>query len=114
MVSFQTRHLLPPQQQLYQQSQKGNVRLTKSVKGKGKAYTLTVDQVDASGEVVTSIILMHSTLAYVLVESGATHCFISSHSLVSIIYPVTQYIRVGQLALGMGKYRVIRCVRDVP
>jgi len=39
---------------------------------------LTIDQADASGEVVISIILVHSALAHVLFDSGATHCFISS------------------------------------
>ena len=78
MVPFQPRQPPPPQQPMYQQTQKSNVRPTGPVKGKGKAYTLTVDQANASGEVVTGIILVHSIPASVLFDSGATHCFISS------------------------------------
>ena len=79
VVPFQPRQPLPPQQQEYQKPQKGNVRPTGPVRGKGKTYTLTVDQANASGEVVTCIILVHSTPAHVLFDSGDTHCFISSH-----------------------------------
>ena len=72
MGFFQHRQPL----EMYQQAQKGNIRPTGRVKGRGKAYTLTVDQADVSGEVVTSIILVHSIPAYVLFDSGATHCFL--------------------------------------
>jgi len=78
MVPFQPRLPLPPQQPMYQYAQKGNVRPTEPVRGMGKANTLTVDQADVSGEVVTSIILVHSAPAYILFNSGATHCFIST------------------------------------
>jgi len=63
---------------MHQQAQNGKGQPAGPVRGKGKAYTLTVDQADASGEVVTGIILVHSIPDYVLFDSGATHCFISS------------------------------------
>ena len=70
--------------------------------GKGKGNTLPFDQADASGEGVTSIILVHSILAYVLFDSGATHYFISSKfvSKHDISYDITP--GVGQLALKIG------------
>jgi len=78
MVPNQSRQPLPSQQQIYQQSQRGSAQPTITVRGQVKAYTLTVDQADASGKVVTGIILVHFVLAYVLLDFGATHCFISS------------------------------------
>ena len=78
MVLFQPRQPPSSQQQLYQQAQKGNIRPMGPVRGKGKAYTLTTDQAEVSGEVVTCIILVHSIPAYVSLDSGATHCFIPS------------------------------------
>ena len=76
MVPSQHRQPLSPQQPMYQQAQKGNVRPIRPVGGKSKAYTLTFDQADASGEVITSITLVHSASAYVLFDSCAAHCFI--------------------------------------
>jgi len=61
---------------MYQQAQKGTGQPVGLVRVKGKAYTLTVDQADASGEVVTGIILVHSVPAYALFDFGTTHCFI--------------------------------------
>jgi len=45
-------------------------------------------QADASGEVVMGIMSVHSIHAYVLFNSGATNCFISSR-FIGIVYPVT-------------------------
>ena len=78
MVPFQPKQPLPPQQQMYSQAHKGKGQPVGPVRGKSKVYTLTVDQADTSLEVVTGIILVHSILAYVLFDSSATHCFISS------------------------------------
>ena len=81
---------------------------------RGKAYTPTVDQANASGEIIAGIILVHSILAFVLFDSGATHCFISSKFISKHDISCDTVTGVGQLALGMGKCRVIRCVRDAP
>ena len=87
---------------MYQQAQKGTGQPVGLVRVKGKAYTLTVDQADASGEVVTGIILVHSVPAYVLFDSSATHCFIHLSALVSMIYHVALYTGVGLLTLYTG------------
>ena len=63
---------------MYQQAQKDNVRPTSLLRDKRKAYTLTADQADASGEVITGIILIHYVPAYILFDFGATYCFILS------------------------------------
>ena len=76
MVPFQPRQPPPLQQPIYQQAQKSNVRPAGPVRGKGKAYTLTVDQTDALVDVVIGIISVHSVPAYVLFDSDDTHCFI--------------------------------------
>ena len=78
MPPFQPKQPLSPQQQMYRQAQRSKEQPAGPVREKGKAFTLTTDQADASGEVVTGIILVHSVPAYALFDSGATHCFISS------------------------------------
>jgi len=66
MIPFQQRQPLPPQHQIYQQAQKGKGQLAGLVRGKGKAYTLIVDQEDASGKVVTCIMFaFHSSLCFI-------------------------------------------------
>jgi len=44
MVPFQLRQPLPSQQYMYQQALKGKGQPTEPIRSKGKAYTLTVDQ----------------------------------------------------------------------
>ena len=66
---------------------------------KGKAYTLTVDQADSSGEVVTGIIFVHSTSAYVLFDFGSTHCFISSQFISKQNISCNTVYWVGKIAL---------------
>ena len=79
---------------MYQQSQKGNVWPTGPVRGKRKLYTPTVDQADASEEVVTSIILVHSAPDYVLFDSMLLTSLFHLNSLVSMIYHVILYSRL--------------------
>ena len=47
-------------------------------RGRGAAYTLTAEQAEMSGEVVTGIISVHSQPAHVLFDSGASRCFVSA------------------------------------
>ena len=65
LASFQSRQPLPSQQHLSQHAQKSKGQPAGPVRGKGKAFTLTVDQDNASGEVGTGIILVHSILFYI-------------------------------------------------
>ena len=76
MFPFQPRQSLPPQRQMYQQSQKGNVQPTGPAEAKAR-HILVVNQA-TSGKVVTCIILVHSAPACVLFDSDATRCFTSS------------------------------------
>jgi len=65
---------LSPQLQLFEQAQ----RRTRAGRGRGHAFNLTAEQVEASEEVVAGTILVQSFLAISLFDSGASHCYIST------------------------------------
>jgi len=91
MVPFHPRQPLPPQQQIYEQAQKVNEQSAGLVRGKGKAYTFTVDQADALGEIVTGIILSIPFLHMCYLIPVLLTSLFRLSSLVSMIYPVTLY-----------------------
>ena len=77
--------LLPPQRRTLGQAQRGPK--TGVGCGRGQAYNLTAEEAEASGEVVVSIILVHSVPVLSFFNSGASHCFISSRFIALILYP---------------------------
>ena len=91
MVPFHPRQPLPPQQQMYEQAHKVNEQPAGPVRGKGKAYTFTVDQADALGEIVTGIILSIPFLHMCYLIPVLLTSLFRLSSLVSMIYPVTLY-----------------------
>jgi len=99
---------------MYQQAHRVKGQPAGPVRGKGKAYTPTIDQDEASGEVVTGIILVHFVLHMLYLIPVLLIALFHLSSLVSIIYPVTLYTRVELLALRVGQRRVTRCVQTVP
>ena len=65
---------LPSQRQLFKQAQ----RRTGAGRGRGYAFNLTVEQVEASENVVAGTILVQSFPVIQPFDSGASHCYIST------------------------------------
>jgi len=65
---------LPPQRQVFKQSQ----RRTGARRGRGRAFNLTVKEVEASEKVVAGTILVHSVPIISLFDSDASHCYLST------------------------------------
>ena len=64
---------LPPQQ-VFRPAPRGG--RTTAGRGSGRAYNLTAEEPQTSGEVITGKIMVHSKPVLALFDSGASHCYI--------------------------------------
>ena len=78
------RNPLPPQQQVFRPAPRGG--RTTTGRGRGRAYNLTTEEAQTSGEVVTGKIMVHSKPVLALFDSGASHCYISDSFALSLIH----------------------------
>ena len=80
------RTLPPPPSQAIRPVQRG--ARTAAGRGRGQAYNLTEEEAEASEEVITGKIMVHSKPVLALFDSGASHCYISDHFVALHSIPV--------------------------
>ncbi|XP_020270910.1 uncharacterized protein LOC109846096 [Asparagus officinalis] len=68
----------------------------------GQVLTLTAEQADTSGDVVTGTILVYSVPAFTLFDSGASHCFISAQFIARHTIPCDKLDASWNIHTGSG------------
>ena len=68
---------------MFEQSQ----RRVGAGRGRGQGFNLTVEEAEASEEVVEGAILVHSVSVISLFDSGASHCYISTRFVMMHFIP---------------------------
>ena len=106
------RALPPPPQQAIRPVQRG-VK-TAAGRGRGQAYNLTEEEAEASEEVVTGKIRVHSKPVLALFDSGASHCYISDHFVALHSIPVKSLYHQWEISTGNGVVVSTKVCTDCP
>jgi len=106
------RALPPPPQQAIRPVQRG-VR-TATGRGRGQAYNLTEEEAEASEEVITGKIMVHSKPVLALFDSGASHCYISDHFVALHSIPVKTLDHQWEISTGNGVVISTKVCTDCP
>jgi len=87
---------------------------TAAGRGRGQAYNLTAVEAEASEEVITGNIRVHSIPVLALFDSGASHCYISDHFVALHSIPVKALDRKWEISTGNGVVLSSRVCADCP
>jgi len=103
---------LPPQQRAFRPAPRGG--RTTAGRGRGRAYNLTAEEAQASGEVVTGKIMVHSKPVLALFDSGASHCYISDNFIALNSIPADYLDHQWEIGTGNGVVISNRICVDCP
>jgi len=92
--------LFPPRQQVFNAVQRGT--RTAAGRRRGQAYNLTAEEAKTSEEVITCKITMHSKLVLTLLDSGASHCYISNRFTALHSIPMLSLDHQWEISVGNG------------
>ena len=101
---------LPPQHMIRPVQRGGR---TAAGRGRGQAYNLTEAEAEASEEVITGNIRVHSKPVLALFDSGASHCYISDNFVAVHSIPVKVLDHKWEISTGNGvvlSSRVCTCL----
>ncbi|XP_020242946.1 uncharacterized protein LOC109821168 [Asparagus officinalis] len=112
----QRRPALPTQQQMFQNQQRrsGQYGQRTQQQRQGQVLTLTAEQADTSGDVVTGTILVYSVPAFTLFDSGASHCFISAQFISRHTIPCDRLDASWNIHTGSGVLMSCRECKKCP
>jgi len=107
------RRALPlPPQQIVRPVQRG--ARTAAGRGRGQAYNLTEAEAEASEEVITGNIRVHSLPVLALFDSGASHCYISDKFVALHSIPVRSLDHKWEISTGNGVVISSQACTDCP
>ena len=107
------RRALPlPPQHVIRPVQRGG--RTAAGRGRGQAYNLTEAEAEASEEVITGNIRVHSHPVLALFDSGASHCYISDKFVAVHSIPVRLLDHKWEISTGNGVVISSRVCTDCP
>ena len=102
---------LPPQHVMRPVQRGGR---TAAGRGRGQAYNLTEAEAEASEEVITGNISVHSHPVLALFDSGASHCYISDKFVAVHSIPVRLLDHKWEISTGNGVVLSSRVCTDCP